>query len=135
MPHKYTREDTIRRSEAEIASYEASIRLARTISLGGNDGFNALKEMVRSFMENARDKKNNALDFLARTEDEKLFPGETQEKIAILCRGQEKAFEIILDLMENPQVSVPYYENEKKDAEERLKRYKSYEQRPSEPAA
>ena len=133
MPHKYTKEDTIRRLEEELATIELSIRRSKTISVGDRGSFEALKEQVKDFMETARDKKNNALDFLETGDGKNYLGGEYQQKLAYICRGQEKAFEIILDLMDNPQSSVGYYENHKKIVEEDLKRYRSYEVRPSEP--
>lgn len=131
MPHKYTREDTVRRLESELATIELSIRRSKSISVGDSDSFQALKDQIRDFMETAREKKNNALDFLERDGANNLFSGEMQQKLAYICRGQEKAFEIMLDLIENPNSSISYYEEQRKMVEEDLKRYKSYEQRPA----
>lgn len=130
MPHKYTTEDVIRRYEEELASCDASINRSRTISRGDSTSFEALKQQVRDFLDTARDKKNEAMDMLV-FDDKNRLPSDSQVHIAQICRGQEKAFEIILDLMENPQASINYYENQKKRVEEELKRIRQVELRPS----
>ena len=130
MPYKYTTENTIRRLEEELSVINQSIGRAKMISIGDKEGFDVLREQIKDFMITARDKKNNALDFLERDQSKNFFSSDMQQKLAYICRGQEKAFEIILDLMENPQSSISFYEQERTMIEEDLKKYKSYEQRP-----
>lgn len=128
MPHKYTTEDVIRRYEEEIASCNSSINRAHLIGRGDSSSFEALKQQVKDFMETARDKKDEAMDLLV-FDDKNRLPSDSQVHIAQICRGQEKAFSIILDLMENPQASISYYENQKKQVEEELTRIKRIEVR------
>lgn len=131
MPHKIISPDVLRRYEEELSSIATSINRARTIGRGDKDSFSALKDQVRDFLETARDKKNEALDFLVFDDKTGRIPADTQAGIAQICRGQEKAFEIVLDLMENPTASISFYENQKTQVEEELKRVKQIELRPN----
>lgn len=138
MSHSYTSADVIRRREEELASYQSSINRSQLIARGDGSSFEALKQQVRDFLETSKDKKNQALDLEVFEEiagiDGKIrqrirLPAESQERIAILNRGQEKSFEIILNLMENPQESISYYEANKKIIEDELKELKKLEVR------
>lgn len=131
MPHKVISPNVLRRYEEELSSINTSISRAKTIGRGDKDSFSALKEQLRDFLETARDKKNEAMDMLVSDDKTGRLPADSQDNISKICRGQEKAFEIILDLMENPTASVSYYENQKKQVEEELKRMQQIELRPS----
>lgn len=131
MPHKYTTADVLRRYDEELSSINTSIQRARTIGRGDKDSFQALKEQLHDFLETARDKKNEALDMLVFDEKVGRLAADSQAAIAQICRGQEKAFEIALDLMENPNASINYYEIQKKQVEEEMKRMQQVELRPN----
>lgn len=136
MPHKVVSKNTIQDKEGEIAAYNLSIQSAHTIARGGNDGFEALKVQVKEFLESIRQRKNECLDGLVTytefengKEAKRIFSVEHQDAFAKINRGQEKAFETVLDLMENPARSIRYYESEKLALQQELEELKKYELR------
>lgn len=128
MPHRYTKEDTIKRLEDDIKTCDSSIRRMQEISTGNLD---SLKSQIKDFLETAKEKKNNALDLMELNSKGDMYPAGIQEKAAHLARGQEKAFEIVLDMLENPSHSIDFYENDRKRLIEDLEKYRSYELRPA----
>lgn len=130
MPHKFTNIRTVQNIEDEIRSCDSSINRIKAIS-GGD--LESLKAQIKDFSENASEKKDNALDLLEMDGRGNLFPPHMQEKIAWLNRGQEKAFKIVLSLLEGPQDSISYYESQRKQALMDLEELKSYEIRQDEP--
>lgn len=129
MPHRYVSESTIKRLEDEISNSRVFSNRIRTIAEQGREGYAALAQQIEDFMLTARDKKNNALDSMEKDNTGNYLPPDLQQKIAYLCRGQEKAFEIMLDMLKNPKRSLEYYEEEEKFLQDRIDRLKKHELR------
>jgi hypothetical protein len=113
MPHKYRTDKALNELKDELATCEASIYRIQQIARGDREGFEALKAQIKDFLETAGSKKDNALDMLEVDSKGIQYPSEMQQKIAWLCRGQEKAFKIILDMVENSNQAISYYEAQK----------------------
>jgi hypothetical protein len=113
MPHKYRTEKALSDLQDELSTCESSIYRIQQISRGDREGFEALKAQIKDFLETAKNKKDNALDMLEVDSKGIQYPADMQQKITYLCRGQEKAFEIILDMIENSSRSISYYEGQK----------------------
>jgi len=130
VPHKYVTDQLIKNLEEEIRTCDSSISRIRNISRGGPDAFKELSGQIKDFLETARNKKDQALDLLMLNGTGNIVDAGIQEKAALLCRGQEKAFEIILDMMENPNRAADYYRKQKEEYEKELAKYRTFEQRP-----
>lgn len=131
MPHKYVTPELIKNLEAEIATCDKSIERVRRIKQGGTESLKELALQVRDFMETARDKKDQALDLMMNNGAGVPADPKLQEKAALICRGQEKAFQIVLNMLENPDEAVAYYKTEKEQFEKELAKYRTFEQRPA----
>lgn len=134
MPHKYTTEETMKRLNNELISCESSIKRANSIARGDKEGFESLKEQLRDLRDTAKDKKDESIDFNLSDSAGRLFSPDVQKNMVLICRGQEKAFDIILDLIENSLNSISFYENEIQRIKSEIQTFKKYEVRPSEPA-
>jgi hypothetical protein len=130
LPHKYTYEGVIRRLEEELATCNLSINRIKSISRQDREGFEALREQLRDFMETAKAKKDNSLDLLEFDSKGTPYPPHLQEKISYLCRGQEKMAGTILHIIEKSHEAISFYEQEKQRIEDDMKKYRAYEQRP-----
>lgn len=131
MPHKYVAPETIKNLEMEIAFFDASIQRLRNIKSGGNEGMKELVIQIRDLMETARNKKDTALDLMMNNGAGVPADPRIQEKSALICRGQEKAFEIVLEMMENPDEAIRYYQAQKELVGGEITRLKTFEQRKS----
>lgn len=128
MPHKYVKADTLTALRQDLKVFESSINRIRAISSGSLED---LKEQVKDLSKTACEKKDNALDLLEIDGKGNMFPPHMQEKIAWLNRGQEKAFNIVLDMIENPQGSIKFYEELKNQTIKDIETLESYEVRQS----
>lgn len=129
MPHKYITPQVLQNIEQEISVCNSSIERIKVISRGGKEALKELASQVKDFLDTAREKKNQALDGMMAMENGNLVDPAIQDKAAQLCRGQEKAFEIVLDMIENPDRAVQYYVSQKERFEKELARYRTFEQR------
>jgi hypothetical protein len=129
VPHRYVTGKEIANLEQEIITCGSSIQRIRTIKSGGSDGMKELAAQIRDLMETAKDKKDMALDLMMGPENGPRLDPRAQEKLALICRGQEKAFQIVLDMLENPDSALHYYENQKLEFEKELAKYRAFERR------
>lgn len=129
MAHKYVTPELIKNLEQEIAACQISIDRIRVISRGGKEAVAEMAIQIREFAETAKDKKNQALDMGMQDTSGRFLDPVLQERAAIFCRGQEKAFGIVLEMLENPTQALEYYAIQKAQAEKDLAKYKTFEQR------
>lgn len=130
MPHKYVTPELIKNLELEIGACDVSIKRIRSIKSGGTDGLKELGLQVKDLMETARDKKDQALDLMMNNGAGVPADPKLQEKAALICRGQEKAFQIVLNMLENPDEAVFYYKSQKEQFEKEIAKYRTFEQCP-----
>lgn len=129
MSHKYVKASLIKDIEEEIRSCAVSVDRIRSIGRGGEGGMRELVEQIKILRESAMDKKNMAMDLMMTNGAGNVLDVRLQEKSALLCRGQEKAFDIILQLMENPDEAIRFYTDRKSELEADLLNYRKYEER------
>lgn len=131
MSHKYVTQDQIEALQAEIRGCEESVARIRRIGSLASDTKGELVRQLKSFLKDAQDKKDMSLDLMLQTGSGNILPADIQEKTAILNRGQEKAFQLILDMIESPELAIQHYESEVEFLKGELKRKQMMEQRKS----
>lgn len=124
MPHKNVPKEIIESLQAEIKTSDISISRIKTISRGGSEAIKELVAQVSDFLMSAKEKKDQCLDMTMGTDRGTLLDAEIQARSALICRGQEKAFEIVLKMIENPEEALVFYMAQKDRAEKDLEQYR-----------
>lgn len=131
MPHKYVTADVIERLEREINEAKSSIDRIKLFSRFDKDSWKVFSEQISDFVTAARTRKDMALDGALTNTRGDILPAEIQARAALVCRGQEKAFEIVMEMLTDPNKAVSFYNDTIQQAQEDLKLYARYEQRPA----
>jgi len=143
VPHKYVKEETINRINEKMAVLSSEINRIRSISRKDKDGVEVLLERLKKLVEISRKNKDTALDGLM--EDGKprlmadgsriaapLYESRIQERMSLIFRGEEKAFEEVISMLENPEEAVSHLVAERDELSQHLEYLKKMELRASE---
>lgn len=144
MPHKYIEKAALDRMRSDISALDGQINSLRKISRKDKEGVDILEDRLKALIESAGKKKNTALDGLMEdgrprsTPDGNWIPAQliesrVQERMALIFRGQEQAFEAILEMLNNPDASVAILVEERGQIKKQLQYYEKMEQRESDP--
>lgn len=138
MPHRYVTKEVLDRLREEIAKQDVQISKIRSIARKDRDGIEVFLDRVRQLFQSARQKRDSATDMLMEDGRPRQGPnGEyiapplldatIQEKMALIFRGEEKAFEAVLQMFDNPDQAVDIFVEEKNALQLKLKEYEKLE--------
>ncbi len=140
MPHKYVSKEVLERLRGDIANKAAEINSIKKITRGDKEGFDALLSRIKLLLESSKAKKDTAMDGLMEdgrprsTVDGGWMPApliesRVQERMALIFRGEEKAFEAVLEMLTDSDNAVKYLNEEKTHLEGELARFEKMEVR------
>lgn len=144
MPHKYTTEQTITTIKEQIGKLDREIASIRSISKRDKEGMDVFIDRLKKLLESAAKKKDMALDGTMEDGNPRylsdgsripaqLLESKLQEKMALIFRGQETAFQAIVDMFENSAAAVDIFVMEREEKKRELDYYSKMEVRENNP--
>lgn len=110
VTRQYTDKKTIQRAEERVAWFKKAVGRYQEIARGGKDGTTAAVSLLKDTRDTVRRLKD---DILSK-------PSLARFMRASVYAAEERAYDFVINLFENPKVHMAQFETQLKEAEKEL---------------
>lgn len=120
MAHKVTTEEAINNLKGRLSNLQITVSRIKRIGVRDQEGINLFIDQVKEYKEIAANSKDDALDLNRVDSKGFTLPSDIQEAQAKIFRGQEYAFQVVLDLLLKNSEASEHYGPEMSELEARI---------------